>query len=400
MTTVSWREKGEDRAAGWRSENGAAPPRDIVVIHDDIAADKALRMIRRGTGLLWRGDFHNARQLMRAIDRRLKKREARAPQSSDPGEVFLANRKARAQRAETLGKVLIPLEQDYSVRLRRAPDVSDACTHAYGPPTHNGNDSTGRDTLVSLPELLGVISAYEWHLGGSEVAALGARIHPAYGVFAPTRDEYIDLVADAPWPQGVEDAIVWDIGTGTGVLAAVLARRGARQVVASDINPRAVQCARDNVGRLGWADRVDVVEADLWPYDDDDEVGDSGRADVVVCNPPWIPGHPTSALEQGIYDPGSDVLGRFLDGLAQHLTPQGEGWLILSDLAEQLGLRTRDELLTRIADAGLTVLETHETTPRHSRASDTGDPLHAARSKERTILWRMGARRDTWRRDT
>lgn len=394
VTTVSWREKGEDRTAGWHSENGAPPPRDIVVIHDDIAADKALRMIRRGTGLLWRGDFHNARQLMRALDRRLQKRASRAPQSSEPGEVFLANRKARAQRAETLGKILIPLEPDYTVRLRRAPDMRDGCTHAYGPPTDSGNDSTGRETLVSLPELLGVISAYEWHLGGIEVAALGARIHPAYGVFAPTRDEYIDLVADAPWPQGAEDPIVWDIGTGTGVLAAVLARRGARTMVASDINPRAVQCARDNVGRLGLADRVNVVEADLWPYDDD-EVGDSGRADVVVCNPPWIPGRPTSALEQGIYDPGSDVLNRFLDGLVQHLTPQGEGWLILSDLAEQLGLRSRDELLARIADAGLTVIGTRETTPRHPRAADSADPLHVARSKERTVLWRLGARRHT-----
>ncbi len=392
VTIVSWRKKGEDRSVGWRSENGASPPRDIVVIHDDIAADKALRMTRRGTGLLWRGDFHNARQLMRALDRRLQKRASRAPQSSDPGEVFLANRKARAQRAKILGKILISLEQDHTVRLRRAPDVRDACTHAYGPPTVNGNDSTGRETLVSLPELLGVISAYEWHLGGIEVAALEARIHPAYGVFAPTRDEYLDLVADAPWPQGVDQPVIWDIGTGTGVLAAVLARRGAREVVASDINPRAVQCARDNMGRLGLADRVDVVEADLWPYDDDEVVDDSRRADVVVCNPPWIPGRPTSALEQGIYDPGSDVLNRFLDGLVQHLTPQGEGWLILSDLAEQLGLRTRDDLLDRIADAGLTVIGTHETTPRHPRAADGADPLHAARSRERTILWRLAAR--------
>lgn len=400
VTTVSWREKGEGRTARWHSENGASPPRDIVVIHDDIAADKALRMIRRGTGLLWRGDFHNARQLMRALDRRLEKRASRAPQSSEPGEVFLANRKARAQRAAILGKILIPLEQDYSVRLRRAPDVRDACAHAYGRPTHNGNDSAGRETLVSLPELLGVISAYEWHLGGIEVAALGARIYTAYGVFAPTRDEYIDLVADAPWPQGVEDPIVWDIGTGTGVLAAVLAQRGARTVVASDINPRAVHCARDNLGRLGLADRVDVVEADLWPYDDDEVVGDSGRADVVVCNPPWIPGRPTSALEQGIYDPGSDVLTRFLDGLAQHLTPLGEGWLILSDLAEQLGLRSRDDLLGRIDAAGLTVIGSHETTPRHPRAADSADPLHVARSKERTVLWRLGARRHTENRLT
>ncbi|MET3861427.1 methylase of polypeptide subunit release factors [Dietzia sp. 2505] len=398
MTKVRWNESGTRRIGFWRSENAAPAPTGIVVITDDISADKALRITQRGSSLLWRGDFQNARQLMRALDRRLEKRASRAPQATDPGEVFFDNRKARAQRAAILGKILIPLEPDYTVRLRRAPDARDACAHAYGQPVDQPADETsdavGEETLVSLPELLGVISAYEWHRTGIEVGALGARIHPAYGVFAPTRDEYIDLVADAPRPQGIDRPVVWDIGTGTGVLASVLARRGAREVVATDINPRAVQCARDNVTRLGLADRVTVVEADLWPYDDDED-GDSGRADVVVCNPPWIPGRPTSALEQGIYDPDSDVLHRFLSGLAEHLTPQGEGWLILSDLAEHLGLRTRNDLLDRIDAAGLTVVGTSETSPRHSRAADGADPLHAARSKERTILWRVGARPST-----
>ncbi|MBB1023375.1 MULTISPECIES: methyltransferase [unclassified Dietzia] len=403
MTTFRWNESGTQRIGFWRSENAAPAPSGIVVITDDIAADKALRIAQRGSSLLWRGDFQNARQLMRALDRRLEKRASRAPQSTDPGEVFLANRKARAERAAILGKILIPLQPDYSISLRRAPDAREACAHAYGQPVDQpaevSSDSVGEETLVSLPELLGVISAYEWHRKGIEVGALGARIHPAHGVFAPTRDEYIDLVADASWPQGIDHPVVWDIGTGTGVLAAVLARRGAREVVATDINPRAVQCARDNVDRLGLAGRVTVVQADLWPdvhdeADDgeagDDEARDTARADVVVCNPPWIPGRPTSALEQGIYDPDSDVLHRFLSGLADHLTPQGEGWLILSDLAEHLGLRTRDDLLSRIDAAGLTVVGTSETTPRHPRAADSADPLHAARSKERTILWRLG----------
>lgn len=385
ITTVSWRENGTDRTAGWRSENGAPPPRDLVTITDDIAADKALRMLRSGTGLLWRGDFHNARQLLRALDRRLAKRASRAPRPAEPGELFLANRKARAQRATILGGILLPLGSDYSLAPRRAPDVRAACAHAYGPPDDPRQEGgAGEETLVSLPEILGVISAYEWHQRGIEIPALGARVHPAYGVFAPTRDEYVDLVAAAPWPPGIERPVVWDIGTGTGVLAAVLARRGARQVVATDINPRAVTCAQDNIARLGLSDRVRIEEADLWP-------AGGGRADVVACNPPWIPGRPTSDLERGIYDPGSDVLHRFLDGLADHLTPQGEGWLVLSDLADLLGLRSRDALLERIGAAGLTVTGTHETAPRHPRATDHADPLHAVRSQERTILWRLAA---------
>ena len=389
MTTVGWSENGAERRAGWRPENGAKPPREIVVTDDDVAADAALKMARDNTGLLWRGDFHNARQLMRALDRRLEKRAdkkaARKHRDASTGDLFHAGRLARSQRAAILGKILIELEPGYEIRLRRAPDVRDACVHAYGETAdRDANDSA----LVSLPELLGVISAYEWHRTGIEVPVLGDRIYPAYGVFAPTRDEYLDLVAEAAWPAGVDQPVVFDIGTGTGVLAAMLARRGAREVVATDINPRAVRCAQDNANRLGVADRVRVEEADLWP-------ASPQRADVVVCNPPWIPGRPTSSLEQGIYDPKSDVLHRFLRELPEHLTPNGEGWLILSDLAEHLGLRTRQELLQRIEGAGLTVLGTHGAAPRHPRAADHDDPLHAARSRETTMLWRLAAGRSS-----
>ena len=57
-----------------------------------------------------------------------------------------------------------------------------------------------------------------------------------------------------------------------------------------------------------------------------------------------------------MFDPDSRMLRGFLNGLAAHLTPDGQGWLILSDFAEHLGLRTRDELLGWIDAAGLKVL--------------------------------------------
>jgi methylase of polypeptide subunit release factors len=114
-----------------------------------------------------------------------------------------------------------------------------------------------------------------------------------------------------------------------------------------------------------------------------------GRADLVICNPPWVPARPGSPLERGIYDENGGMLQGFLSGLAAHLTPEGEGWLILSDLAERLGLRTREALLAQIEVAGLAVAARYDVRPQHPRTFDAGDPLHAARRAEVTSLWRL-----------
>lgn len=376
---IEWSERGEVRRALWRSESGAAAPRRVQPVDDTVAADIAYRLACEGTALLWRGDFQNARQLLQALmrraDRRPAKAAARAAQKmaeASPAERFHLHRQAQAQRTRTLGALLIPVEGDYSIALRRAPDWRTACTEAWGP-------ASGEASAVALRELLGVVGAHEWRKKGVEVPVLGDRIHPHYGVFSPVRGEYIDLVAQAPLPG---TSLAFDIGTGTGVLAAVLARRGVRRVVATELAPRALVCAQDNLRRLGLQDRVELLAADLFP---------PGRAPLVVCNPPWLPARPSSAIEQAVYDEGSRMLKGFLAGLREHLEPGGEGWLVLSDLAEHLGLRSREDLLGWIAAAGLCVLGRLDTRPRHGKAQDAGDPLHAARAAEVTSLWRLGA---------
>jgi hypothetical protein len=83
------------------------------------------------------------------------------------------------------------------------------------------------------------------------------------------------------------------------------------------------------------------------------------------------------------------MLKGFLSGLKDHLLPNGEGWLILSDLAEHLGLRTREELQNWIEQAGLKVIAHLDTKPTHPKVFDKTDALHVARSKEVTSLWRL-----------
>ena len=376
IPVIEWAEDGETRSARWHSESGTMPPRRVVIADDRTTADAAYRLACEGTALLWRGDFQNARQLLQAMARRLDRKPRKAVETSAPAEAFHLYRQAQSQRARTLGMLLLPFEDDYRVPLRRAPDVRQACAEAYGPA------QVERGPFVaSLRELLGLIGAHEWRKNGVEIPALGERIHPHYGVFAPIRGEYVGLVAAAPLPAAC--ALAFDIGTGTGVLAAVLAKRGIAHIVATDQDPRALACARENIERLGLAARVEVVVADLFP---------PGRAPLVVCNPPWVPARANSPLERAVYDPDSRMLMGFIGGLAAHLQPGGEGWLVLSDLAEHLGLRTRAELLAAFDEAGLELVGRVDAKPNHPRATDTSDPLHAARAAELTSLWRLALR--------
>ncbi|MEO7399618.1 MAG: class I SAM-dependent methyltransferase, partial [Polaromonas sp.] len=341
-TLIEWKEAGVAHSALWRSERGAPPPRRIVEADDTMAADTAYRLACEGTGLLWRGDFQNARQMVQALARRIDKppkasrlarvalkKAADAAVSGVPaGQDFHLHRQAQSQRARVLAMVLIEFDADYGIALRRAPDAKQACTEAWGPA-----GEAARAGVASLRELMGVISAHEWRKKGVEIPALGKapnnRIHPHYGVFSPVRGEYVDLVANAPLPASPGNKFVaFDIGTGTGVLSAVLALRDVDQVVATDMDPRALACARENLQRLRLPNPVKVMQADLFP---------EGLASVIVCNPPWLPARPGSPLEGAVYDEGSRMLLGFLKGLTAHLAPGGEGWLILSSFAEQLG---------------------------------------------------------------
>lgn len=386
---LQWQHQGIDYQAAWRSENGQQAPRRVEVVDDTVSADAAYRMACEGTGLLWVGDFHNARHLMEALKRRLDKparshsakaRKAKAAAAAPvtPAQAFHLHRQAQGQRARVLSSILIALQPDYAIALRRAPDWRQACVEAWGEPAADAGLQ-----VVSLRELLGVVGAHEWRKKGVAMPVLGkeARIYPHYGVFSPVRGEYVQMVKDAPLPQAGK-TLAFDIGVGTGVLSAVLAKRGVQQVIATDMSPRALACAKDNLQRLGLQEQVQLQQTDLFP---------EGQAGLIVCNPPWVPARAVTTLEQAVYDDNSAMLRGFLNGLRAHLLPGGEGWLILSDLAEHLGLRSRAELEAWIADAGLYVVYRMDTQPVHGKAQDASDPLHAARAAEVTSLWRLAA---------
>ncbi len=366
--SVTWRVGGAERSGAWLSPSSPLPRR-LGEADDRTTAAAALSRVRGGEALVYSGDFRNARQLLAAMGRRLR---GRAPPARDATALYRMERDLRRREHDLLSRLLVPIEEQLRVPLRNAPDAALALAEALGP-------DPGAPGLLPLRDLLGMVGAHEWRRKGVAVPALGAAVHPHYGVYAPVRGEYVDLVAQASraWPVAGKRAL--DVGTGTGVLALLLARAGAR-LVATDVEPRAVVCARENVARLGLGAEIQVVEADLFP---------AGQFELVVSNPPWLPDAARTPLERAVYDPGGVVLERLVLGLEARLAPGGEAWIVISDLAELLRLRAPGHVAALAARAGLRVADVRETRPSHPRAHDPDDPLHAFRAREVTRLFRL-----------
>lgn len=165
-----WTENDVEQSARWGSTSNAPVPKRIVVADDTMKADDAYRLACEGTALLWRGDFQNARQLSKAVASRIDRKPRRA--SDDPAKAFHLHRQTQGRRAQILGMLLIPLDADLSIPLRRAPDAQVALTEAFG--------ITGEPSVRSLRDILGAIGAHEWHRKGVFIEALDARVHPAF----------------------------------------------------------------------------------------------------------------------------------------------------------------------------------------------------------------------------
>ena len=359
-----------DRAAAeWRNESTQKPPKQAVYVHESNATD-ILKNAHAHTATVWTGDFHNAKQVLAAMKKRVRRSSEKTKNApADIQTAFHTHRMKQAQQSRVLNMLAVEIGAGFQLSNPRAPDVRAALADVYAEP----NDAP---FLLPLNQLLGFIGAHEWHKKGVSVPEAGGTLHIPYGVFSPLRGEYLPLLAQAPLPPHAQTA--FDIGTGSGVIAALLAKRGIPHITATDTNPRAAACARANLARLGFAAQTEVLQQDLFP---------PSRANLIVCNPPWLPAKPTSVLETALYDPAHAMLHAFLRGAAAHLADGGQAWLVMSDLAEHLGLRSANSLQNWFAEYGWRVSGSLKTAPQHPKARHEADPLAFARRRETTTLY-------------
>lgn len=151
--------------------------------------------------------------------------------------------------------------------------------------------------------------------------------------YAPSEDSFMMLEALADLElQGLK---VLDLGTGSGILAAYCAKRGA-EVTASDIDIDAIDTVRRLAERLGL--RIELVVSDLFSRI-------VGQFDVVVFNPPYLPSRTIRDRSVDGGKQGVEVIDRFLSEVTHRLRENGFAVVLVSSINDPEDLRRRNPQL-------------------------------------------------------
>ena len=226
---------------------------------------------------------------------------------------FGASRRFRSAYHEISRHLLVPI-RDGEIALRKAPTIGWLAT------LYPDIDAF----CLSFSQVQGLNSSWQWWSKGIQYPVLEHAIHPFYATYFPTRFDHLELFDEWLIAHSGSFQSTVDVGTGCGVLTFQLLRRGANEVWATDTNPNAIASVREDLKRTQLGDRVQLAEGDLF-------AGFDGQADLIVLNPPWLPGDPQGPMDAGIYyAPG--FFERFFEAAADRLSKAGRLVILFSSL--------------------------------------------------------------------
>jgi len=246
--------------------------------------------------------FATGRAVYRALGRRLP---------LPPRTASRAEKKAhKAKRNQAARRLLAPIE-NHQIALSESPPCG------FLPELYPDTP----DFFVSFQAAEDLTRAWRYFQEGVDLTVLGHRIHPYYATYAPTRTEHLELFAT--WLAAYEGATsaAADVGTGSGVLALLLANAGFETVFATDVNPNAIESVKRELVRFPAP--VEPKEADL--------LDGVPTVDLIVFNPPWIRGVVKRPLDQALYFEDG-LFERFFDQAHATLAPHGRVVLVFSNV--------------------------------------------------------------------
>ncbi|MEE2960669.1 MAG: methyltransferase [Myxococcota bacterium] len=287
---------------------------DLEVVPVKRITDRAwaVEALLEGEYLLVDDFYSTGLDILAALKNRLKKVQK--------GLSYQGERAFRSQYQEVSQRLLVCIE-NRKLALSKAPTIG-WIERLYPELT---------DFLLPFPQVQGLNSSWQWYCNGIQLPILQDPIHPYFGTYFPTRFDHLDLFSH--WLKqyrGPRKTAV-DVGTGCGVLALHLLQQGFETAYATDINPNAILSVEGERSTRKLEARLSLENVDLMGRYE-------GTTDLIIFNPPWLPGPTHSQLDKAIYYDEA-LFERFFTAARKHLTPESRLVFLFSNLLKSADTR-------------------------------------------------------------
>lgn len=288
----------------------------------------------------------------------------------------LPNKSYKDQQAyrtayQKLSNLIVLEVSNHKLRVKKAPSIG--WLNRFYPENNH--------FFLSLPQIQGMNSSWQWYQKGISVPVLRNRLHPYYGVYFPTRFE--DLLIFDNWLKRYEGPkkTAMDVGTNSGILSLQLVQHGFQKVFASDTNPNAIFGLTEFMGTSKLSRKI---ELDLG-----EQFGKWEKpTELIVFNPPKLPAsHELDYMEKAIYYE-KDLFSNFFAAAKERLLPDGKLLVLFSNLGQISGLTTEHPIEKEIAEGGRFKLERCFTKTIGTAPENTKGEPHW-RSTEQVELWEL-----------
>ncbi|MFW5725517.1 MAG: methyltransferase, partial [Bacteroidota bacterium] len=233
--------------------------------------------------------------------------------------------------------------------------------------------------LIRFTDYLGMNGARQWYEKGIRFPGLGHDVHPWYGTYFPTRTGHLELF-DQWLSQNRNFGKALDMGTGCGVLSFYMLKHNVREIIATDINPNALNSFSQDLHRHYNKHTVQLRQAAFFEGLENENPG------LVVFNPPWLPAQSHTTIDKAMYyDPGF-FESFFSQGYAT-LQPETVLVILFSNFAQAAGITREHPIENEITCNQRFDLLVKRETPVAQKTSGRKNWLARIREKENDEIW-------------
>ena len=336
-------------------------PKDPVVLTKHMDIQQAIQILRSGSQLVLSDCIQTGLTIVRKLQ-----------MIQEPAELSYKDRKERQHKFQETAQNIIICIKNNKVQIQDKVTIPSLLKDLF--------PETEQILHLSLLDFQSLHQASQKYEQGLFFAILGYKIHPFFAVYAPTRTSHLELFATWLQKYSGQRNCAYDIGVGSGILSFLLAKKGFGKIIATDSNPNAIQSVQRDIERLkeerGYLQNIIPKHGDLFGEETE-------KADVIVCNPPWMLGEVRSKLDEAMYFENG-FFDRFFEQAHLRLQPNGRLVLIFSNVIDLVTPEVGHPIQKELNEHRFTLVQKMQ-----RRIKGSKDGQRKRRTKERVEVWEL-----------